>query len=109
MGESQRRAKVIIASAESVTGVLKQRAVVAKSLADSKTRDKLKQVARPNSVTKTLRKTGLALILAPDPITAVPGAVLVGASIATRKKDASSAASVFEETRKLLAEMGRLI
>ena len=109
MGESQQRAKVITAKAESVSGILKQRKAVAESIADSKTHGKLKQVAKPSSLTRSLRKTGVALVLAPDPLTGVAGAVLIGVSMATKKKDASSAASVFEETRTLLAEMGRPI
>ncbi len=78
-------------------------------MANTKTREALRQVGKPNSFSKTLRKTGVALMLAPDPVTAVPGAVLIGASILTKRKEASSAASVYEETRKLLADMKRLI
>jgi hypothetical protein len=100
---------MISAKAESVTSILAQRSAVARSMGDAKTKDSLKQVVKPNSISKTLRRTGLALVLAPDPITAVPGAVLIGASIATRKRDALNAASVAEETRKILDEMGRLI
>ena len=66
----------------------------------------LRQVARPNSISKTLRRAGVALLLSPDPFTDVPGAIMLGASIATRNKDPLSPASVFAETRKLLAEMG---
>jgi len=79
---------------------------VARGLADAETRDRLRQVAKPNSVSKTLRKAGVALILAPDPITAVPGAMMLGASLATRRREPLSSSSVFDETRKLLAELG---
>jgi hypothetical protein len=88
---------------------MKDRAEVAGSLADPKTRDSLRQVAKPNSLSKTLRKAGVALILAPDPITAVPGAVMLGASLATRGKQPLSPASVFEETQRMLDEMGSFI
>ena len=79
---------------------------MARGLADAETRDRLRQVAKPNSVSRTLRKAGVALILAPDPITAVPGAMMLGASLATRRREPLSSSSVFEETRKLLAELG---
>lgn len=78
-------------------------------LADIATRSSLSQVVRPNSISRTLRKAGVALILAPDPITAVPGAVMLGASIAARRKEPLSAASVSNEARKLLSEIGSLL
>jgi hypothetical protein len=93
-------------SASSATRVLNDRADLAAALADKGTRDSLRQVARPNSISKTLRRAGVALILAPDPITAVPGAVLLGASLAAKGKEPMSVASVFKETRKVLDEMG---
>jgi len=83
-----------------------ERGTLAGSIADVETRDKLRQVVKPNSVSKTLRKAGVGLVLAPDPITAVPGAILLGVSFATRGREPLSPASVFKETRKLLAEIG---
>jgi hypothetical protein len=87
---------------------MKERAEVATSVGDAETRARMRQVAKPNSVSSTLRKAGVALVLAPDPITAFPGAVMLGASFATKKRKPLSPASVFEETRKLLSEMGSL-
>jgi len=89
-----------------VTRVLRERATVAERLADSDTRDGLKQVARPNNISKMMRKAGIGLILAPDPISAVPGAIILGASFATRGREPLTPTSVFNETRKLLAEIG---
>jgi hypothetical protein len=80
--------------------------MVAKCLADGETRNGLRQVAKPNSISKTMRKAGIGLVLAPDPVTAVPGAILLGASLAMRGREPLSPASVFNETRKLLAEIG---
>jgi hypothetical protein len=85
---------------------LRERTTVAERLADVETRDGLKQVAKPNSISKTMRKVGIGLILAPEPLTAVPGAIILGASFATRRREPLSPASVFNETRKLLAEIG---
>ncbi len=78
-------------------------------MADTATRERLKDVARPNSISGTLRKTGVALILAPDPITAVPGAVMLGASVVAGRRTPLSHAAVFEETRRLIAELGSLL
>lgn len=84
---------------------MRDRRAVAAGLADAETRERLRQVAKPNSISRTLRKAGVALILAPDPITAVPGAIMLGASFATRKRDPLTPASVVEEAGKLLAEL----
>jgi hypothetical protein len=83
--------------------------MVAKVLADGATRDGLRQVVKPNSISKTMRKVGIGLVLAPDPITAVPGAILLGASLVMRGREPMSPASVVNETRKLLAEIGSSI
>jgi len=88
---------------------MKERAAVAGCLADSDTRDRLKQVMKPNSISRTLRKAGVALILSPDPFTGVPGVIMLGASLATRNKEPLSPASVLAETRKLMAEMGSFL
>ena len=95
-----------MSSGSSATRILSERAKVARCLADGQTHDRLRQVARPNSISKTLRKAGLALMLSPDPITDVPGVIMLGASFAMRKKDPLSHASVLNETRKLLSEIG---
>ncbi|HUK74389.1 MAG TPA: hypothetical protein VLU99_01255 [Nitrososphaerales archaeon] len=92
-----------------MTRVMRDRAAVASGVGDGRTRERLKQVAKPNSVSRTLRRAGVALILAPDPITAVPGAMMLGASFAMRRREPLTPASVVEETRRLLAEMGSLL
>ncbi|MDG6914524.1 MAG: hypothetical protein JRN03_02355 [Nitrososphaerota archaeon] len=81
---------------------------VAAGLADKRTRDALKQVKRPNSVSGTLRKAGVALILAPDPITAVPGVVMLGASVAAGRKKPLSSDSVYEEAQQIISELDSL-
>jgi hypothetical protein len=83
--------------------------MVARRLADAETRAGLRQVAKPNSVSKTMRKAGIGLILAPDPVALVPGAIIVGASFAAKGRDPLSPALVFKETRKLLAEIGSFL
>jgi L-aminopeptidase/D-esterase-like protein len=88
---------------------MKDRKEVAGRLADAQTKEKLKEVAKPNSLTKTLRRTGVALILTPDPITAVPGVAMLGASFAMRKREPLTPASVFEETQNILSEMDSYI
>lgn len=109
MVEAHPRGRLLKSSASSATRVLKDRGAVAASLADAGTRAKLRQVAKPNSVSKTLRKAGVALMLSPDPITDVPAVIMLGASFATRKKDPLTPKSVLEETRKLLDDMDSFV
>lgn len=66
-------------------------------------------MAKPNSLSGALRKTGVALIVAPDPISAVPGAVMLVASLAAKRREPIKPASVLEEARKLLDELGSSI
>jgi hypothetical protein len=106
---SHLRGQLLKSSAASAIRVLKEREEVARRLADAETTKRLREVAKPNSLSRTLRKAGVALILAPDPITAVPGAMMLGASFATRGRQPLSPASVFVETRKLLAEMCSIV
>jgi len=85
---------------------MKEHAMVAERLADGDTRNGLRQVAKPNSISKTMRKAGVGLVLAPEPVTVVPGAILLGASFAMKGREPLSPASVLNEARKLLAEIG---
>ena len=85
---------------------MKDRADTATALGDKKTASAMKGLVRPNSPSKTLRKAGVAFILAPDPVTAVPGLVMLGASFALKNRDPVSVGSVFAEARKLLEEIG---
>ena len=68
----------------------------------------LKDVVRPNSPAKTLKRVGTALILAPDPATGVVGIAMLGASLALKKRDPIGASSVYAEAKKLLDEIGSI-
>ena len=80
--------------------------MVAARIADRDTKKSLRHVVKPNSISKTLRRAGIGLILAPDPISAVPGAIMLGASLAARGREPMNPASIYNETRKLLSELG---
>ena len=55
-----------------------------------------------------MKKLGVALIAAPDPITAVPGIALVASSYVLKKKQPASLGSLALETRKLLRDIESL-
>src|ERR1700730_6256042 len=104
MNERLKHAQLLKSSASSVTRVLKDRVEVASCLGDAETKSKMKQLVKPNSISGKLRAAGIALILVPDPFTAVPGTIMLGASFARKRRDPASLSSVFEETSKLLDE-----
>ena len=55
-----------------------------------------------------MRKAGMALILAPDPITGVPGVALLASSFVVKRKEPASLGSLAQETRKVLKEIQSL-
>lgn len=108
VSESYRRARVVHSSVDSAVRLAADRKRVAEGIGDKKTREALKQVKKPNSVSGALRKAGVALILAPDPVTAVPGAVMLGASLAAGRNKPLSSDSVYEEALRMIAELDSL-
>ena len=84
---------------------------VARSLSNTETKKRLGQVVKPNSVSKTLKKAGLAVLLSPDPlgpIADIPGVVLLSASYVMKKGEPESIESVFKATRSMLRELQSL-
>jgi len=101
--------RLLTDATDSAARVLRGRADVANSLADRDTKRALKQLAKPNSVSKNLKTAGVLLILAPEPVTVVPGAILVGASIALKRKDPAGVGAVAEEVRRTMKELGSIL
>lgn len=109
MSERPRQAKLLRSSASSVTRTLKERGEVASAIADAKTKSALKQAVKPNSLSKSLRTAGVALIVLPEPLTAVPGAIMIGASYAIKGKEPASVSTVYDEASKLFDEINSSI
>lgn len=68
----------------------------------------VERLTKPKSPGKTMKKAGVALIAAPDPVTGVAGVALVASSVALRKKDPASLGTIAQETRKILREIQSL-
>lgn len=64
-------------------------------------------VTRPKSPRTTMRRAGVALIAAPDPITTVAGVGLLASSYAL-KNEPANLASLALETKKILRDLGSL-
>lgn len=55
-----------------------------------------------------MRKVGIALIAAPDPITAVPGVAMLAGSYALKGKNPATLQDLAGETRKILRDLESL-
>lgn len=81
---------------------------VVKELNSRHVQDRLEQVVKPKSVSGGMRKLGIALIAAPDPITGIIGVPLVASSYAMKKREPVGLTHLAKETRKILHEMESL-
>jgi hypothetical protein len=106
------KARLVKAGTSSLVRTSQDSTLVARSLSNTETKKSLYQVVKPNSVSKTLRKAGVAVLLSPDPlgpIADVPGVLLLGASYAMKKREPQSIKSLFKETQMVLDELQPLL
>ncbi len=97
--------KVLQSAAESLARVVEAKSEVAgRTDAASLTRH-VEGLTKPKSPSSTMKKAGVALIAAPDPVTGVAGVALLASSFALKKKEPTKIADIAEETRKILREI----
>jgi hypothetical protein len=95
--------------ADSLTRLREAKSNVASSIDTKGVAHRLNKVSRPNSPSSTLKKAGVALIVAtPDPVTAVPGVALIVASYAAKRNEPAKLDDVAAETRKILRDIQSL-
>lgn len=97
--------KLITARVESVARIAKSKKDVASNLDTAKVNRHVEGLVKPKSPKSTLKKAGIALIAAPDPVTGVAGVALVASSLALSKKEPLNLAEVSRETAKILREL----
>lgn len=81
------------------------RTLVAKELSDPATSRTLRRAVSPPDASKSLKKAGVLLLLTPDPITAIPGAALVGAGFIMKSREAMSIEALLRETKKTMRDL----
>ncbi len=81
---------------------------VATAIADPATTKRLRDVVKPPKVAGSLRKTGVLLILTPDPISLVPGVAMVGASFVMKRREPAGLEDLVSETAKMMRELQSL-
>ncbi len=70
---------------------------VAESLDSEETSRAITRVTKPASLTGMMRSTGIALALAPEPVTTVAGVALVAASFAAKGREPASLSTLRDE------------
>lgn len=81
---------------------------VASALEHSKVSRRVRDLTEPNSRGIAVRRAGVALIVAPDPVTTVTGAVMVAASYALKDKEPASLKDLASATQKVLRDIRSL-
>jgi hypothetical protein len=97
--------RLLRSTADSLSRLTVSKAEVASATNPAPVVRKIRTLTKPGSPTSTMRKVGVALIAAPDPITGVPGVALVASSYLLKSKEPATLANLAQETRKLLRDL----
>jgi len=105
---SKPASKLIRSSVESVSRVVTEKALVVNAVDVSPLKRYSDDLTKPPSLSRGMRKAGIALIATPDPFTGVPGVALLASSFIMKRKEPASLGSLAQETRKVLREIQSL-
>jgi hypothetical protein len=101
-----REKRIVRSVAGSLSRLNETKAQVASSIDASSVTEHFNRLTKPKSPSSSMRKAGVALIIAtPDPFTAVPGVALIASSYAVKRKEPAKLEDVVTETRKILREI----
>lgn len=108
-GEAMQEKRIVRALAGSISRLHEARTQVASSVDTTHISRRVKDVSKPNSPSASLKKAGVALVVAaPDPVTDVAGAALIATSYALRRKEPTKLEDLAAETRRILRDMQSL-
>jgi hypothetical protein len=82
--------------------------VSACSMESGRSRASVERAVKPRTLSGGIRKLGIALVAAPDPVTGIPGAALLATSVVMRRREPAGTDRLAAETRKLLREIETL-
>ena len=101
--------RIVRSVAESLSRLNDSKTQVVDSTRTSHLVRHVNNVSKPNSPSSTMKKAGIALIVAtPDPFTAVPGVALIATSYALKRKEPTKLEDLAAETRKILRDIQSL-
>lgn len=105
--EAQQR-KLVRATTESASRLADEKASVATALDTAAVKGQVQRAAKPNSLAGGMKKAGVALLVAPDPITDVAGVALLAGSVAMKRSEPAGLDHLAAETRKMLKDLQSL-
>lgn len=97
--------RLIRSKTESLKRLADAKVMVAQGVDPSNVQRHMQNLTKPKSPASTMKKVGVALIAAPDPITAVPGVALVVGSYVMKKKEPATLDDLAAETKKILRDI----
>ncbi len=78
-------------------------------ISDDRASKSVRLAVKPPKVASSLKKAGIVLILTPDPLTAVPGVAMIGASYAMKRREAIGLEDVVKQARKTVSDLESLL
>jgi ppGpp synthetase/RelA/SpoT-type nucleotidyltranferase len=81
---------------------------VGKSLTMKEVRKAIQDTKKESSLHSKMKKTGLALLAMPDPLTDIPGLALIVASHFMKRRESASIMTLSSEIRKTLKDLEHL-
>jgi len=93
--------------ARSLARSASDRKCVSDSLDAKQVSDRLHDLTRPSSLKHTMRKVGIALALAPEPVTTMVGIGLVGTSFAMMGGEPASLATLANEATEQFSSLAQ--
>jgi len=78
---------------------------VSRALDTKETARSLRGVTHPASLSGAVRKTGVALALAPEPFTTVAGVAMIAGSFALKRREPASLGDLADEAAKQLGDL----
>ena len=97
--------RILRSATDSLSRIAETKTEVASRLDSASVARHVQNITKPNSPGATMKKAGVALIAAPDPITGVAGVALVASSFALTGKEPASLAHLAKEARKVLRDV----
>ncbi|MDG6914083.1 MAG: hypothetical protein JRN44_01525 [Nitrososphaerota archaeon] len=97
--------KVLQSAAESLGRIAELKSEIVERADTSTLSRQVEGLTKPKSPSSSMKKAGVALIAAPEPVTGVAGVALLATSFALKNKEPAKIADIAEETRKMLREI----
>jgi hypothetical protein len=97
--------RILRSATDSLSRIAEAKTEVAKGLDATSVARHVQKLTKPNSPSAAMKKAGVALIVAPDPVTGVAGVALVASSFVLKGKEPASLAHLAQEARRVLRDV----